>query len=305
MNIHSLGYARIESADPSRWRDFATQVLGLMEVQGPASEQGTVYFKMDERPWRFAICPGSEERLVCAGWELGSASDFHDATAWLKGQSIATQSGSTEECQERGVRELLRCQDPAGNTLELYWGGGLDFAPMISPLGVSHFVTGDEGSLGLGHLVLPAGDLEVTHRFYRELGFGDSDYMEVPNPQTGGADGIRFMHADNARHHSVALYGVPAWPGGCVHMMVEVPTVDDVGRCLERVGERDIHVFSTLGRHSNDRMLSFYMMTPSGFAMEYGCQGRLMDWDSYQPSITTGRGSFWGHAFQMPEMPAD
>ena len=27
---------------------------------------------------------------------------------------------------------------------------------------------------------------------------------------------------------------------------------------------------STLGRHSNDQMVSFYMSTPSGFEVEYG-----------------------------------
>ena len=107
------------------------------------------------------------------------------------------------------------------------------------------------------------------------------------------------MHVDNPRHHSLALYQAEM-PSGCVHLMVEVKTIDEVGYCLDRVLARDIPVTSTLGRHTNDRMLSFYMATPGGFAMEFGCEGLKMDWDNYTPT-RSALPSIWGHKFQMPE----
>lgn len=301
--VSSLGYIVIESSKPNDWRQFGTNILGMMAVTPSAADDSTVYLKMDERPYRYAIQKGQQERYLLSGWELPTQASFEQAKAQLKKAGIAFKLGSDQLKNERCVRDLISLQDPAGNQIELYWGGGLDYAPFVSPLGVSAFVTGDDGSLGLGHVVLTAEKIAVAHKFYTEvLGFADSDSMTVPNP-SGSVDPIYFMHCNNPRHHSLALYGVPAvaFPTGCVHAMVEVPTVDEVGACLDRVTEQGIHIFSTLGRHSNDHMLSFYMMTPSGFALEYGCQGRTPNWETFTPTTTTGRGSIWGHAFQMPD----
>jgi 3,4-dihydroxy-9,10-secoandrosta-1,3,5(10)-triene-9,17-dione 4,5-dioxygenase len=40
------------------------------------------------------------------------------------------------------------------------------------------------------------------------------------------------------------------------------------------------------------------MMTPGGFAMEFGCDGLQMDWTDYTPTRST-LPSIWGHKFQM------
>ena len=157
--------------------------------------------------------------------------------------------------------------------------------------------------MGFGHLVVPVKNLQETRRFYREvLGFGDTDYMHFhfnPDPADPG-QGLYFMHVDNPRHHSLALYEEPGEnPSGCVHAMLEVKSVDEVGYCLDRVQAAGIPVISTMGRHTNDRMLSFYMLTPGGFAMEFGCEGLKMDWNGYTPTVSA-LPSIWGHKFQMP-----
>ncbi len=302
--VRSLGYIVIESSAPEKWRDYGLQVLGMMPAPQPPEDQG-VYLKMDPHPWRLAIVPGKQDRYLLAGWELVDARALDEACEVLQKAKVPFKKGSDEEADQRGVIELVRLEDPSGNALELFHGRGLDYVPFVSPLAVSRFETGPDGNLGLGHVVLCAEHLVETRQFYRELlGFDDSDHMEVPNPQ-GGANAINFLHCANPRHHSLALYGVPAaaFPAGCVHIMVEVDNVDEVGACLDRVNEREIHIFSTLGRHSNDHMLSFYMMTPTGFALEYGCQGRQLDWRHFTPTVTAGRGSIWGHHFNLPDMP--
>ena len=57
---------------------------------------------------------------------------------------------------------------------------------------------------------------------------------------------------------------------------------------------------STLGRHCNDNMLSFYVFGPGGIAVEYGCEGKTFDWDSFTPTESTV-GDFWGHQYVLPE----
>jgi hypothetical protein len=49
----------------------------------------------------------------------------------------------------------------------------------------------------------------------------------------------------------------------------------------------------SLGRHSNDLMFSFYMITPSGFEFEYGWGAQVIgeDWHVARHDVT----SVWGH----------
>jgi 3,4-dihydroxy-9,10-secoandrosta-1,3,5(10)-triene-9,17-dione 4,5-dioxygenase len=299
MNVRSLGYAWIESTDPEKWLEFGTQVLGLMVAPG-MPDDGVLYLKMDERPFRFAIVKSDVDRLALCGWELQGQADFEAAKASLEAAGVGFEQGSAEEIQSRRVRDLVRLQDPAGNELELYHGADLDYLKFVSPLGIAEFETGFNGDMGFGHAVLPATNLGDTHAFYRDvLGFGDTDYMHFhfsEDPDDPGM-GLNFMHVNNPRHHSLALFQGES-PSGCIHLMVEVKSVDEVGYCLDRVLAREIPVTSTLGRHTNDRMLSFYMMTPGGFPLEFGCDGLKMDWTDYTPTKST-LPSIWGHKFAM------
>ena len=54
-------------------------------------------------------------------------------------------------------------------------------------------------------------------------------------------------------------------PSGCVHVMVEVDSMTEVGRAHDRLRAHEGRLSATLGQHLNDRMTSFYMKTPSGF----------------------------------------
>ena len=299
MNVRSLGYAWIESTDPQQWLEYGTEVLGLMVAPG-MPDDGVVYLKMDERPFRFAIVKGEADRLGLLGWELQDAAEFEAAKAGLEAAGVGYEQGSKAEAKSRRVLDLIRLQDPAGNQLELYYGADLDYLKFVSPQDIAEFETGFNGDMGFGHAVIPAPNLVETHEFYRDvLGFGDTDYMHFhfsDDPEDPGM-GLNFMHVNNPRHHSLALYqGESA--AGCIHLMLEVKTMDEVGYCLDRVLQREIPVTSTLGRHTNDRMLSFYMMTPGGFPMEFGYEGLKMDWSDYTPT-KSALPSIWGHKFAM------
>jgi 3,4-dihydroxy-9,10-secoandrosta-1,3,5(10)-triene-9,17-dione 4,5-dioxygenase len=158
---------------------------------------------------------------------------------------------------------------------------------------LSGFVAAEQG---MGHVVLPAPALEEARAFYkRHLGFGDTDEMWLD--MTGNpADprlGIYFLHADNRRHHSLALMGAPV-PSGCVHIMLEARSLDDVGRALDRCVASGAHISSSFGRHSNDLMLSFYVRTPGGFDLEFGCHGLQPDWKTWVPTHSLVP-DLWGH----------
>ncbi|TAL19748.1 MAG: 2,3-dihydroxybiphenyl 1,2-dioxygenase, partial [Frankiales bacterium] len=120
----------------------------------------------------------------------------------------------------------------------------------------------------------------------------------VPKGDPDGRYFVRFL-STNERHHTLALG--PWWqPNGIIHFMLEVTELDDVGRALDRLHEHKFHLSSTLGRHTNDHMVSFYVATPSGCDVELGCFGRRIPAEGYTAEDITAD-SFWGHRWKYPQ----
>jgi 3,4-dihydroxy-9,10-secoandrosta-1,3,5(10)-triene-9,17-dione 4,5-dioxygenase len=296
--ISSLGYLRIESADPGAWREFGLKILGMTEGSAPKGggpEEGAVYLRMDDYPARLVIVPGSADRLLASGWEVRDARALAAVGRALSEAGVPYQAGTDDDLAARRVGSMLSTEDPAGHQLEFFCGAALDSRPSVSPYG-NRFVTGD---LGLGHVVLPVPD-EAALGFYTEvLGFRLRDSMRMPAEFFGGQPGdppvwFRFLGC-NARHHSLALAPVPA-EAGLVHLMIETASLDDVGRALDRCARRGATVSGSLGRHANDLMVSFYVRTPGGFDVEYGTDGRLVDDATWITRESTAV-SLWGHSF--------
>jgi 3,4-dihydroxy-9,10-secoandrosta-1,3,5(10)-triene-9,17-dione 4,5-dioxygenase len=295
--IRSLGYLRIESSDVAAWREFGVRVLGMAEGRGP--DAGALYLRMDDFPARLVIVPGERDRLLATGWEVPDEGALAGVARALEEAGVPVKAGTSAECASRRVARLLHVEDPAGNALEIFCGAALDNRPFVSGQG-ARFVTGE---MGLGHAVLPVTDDEAALRFYTgPLGFRLRDSMRLAAELFGQPAGsppvfMRFLGC-NPRHHSLALAPFPAEPG-IVHLMIEVATLDDVGRALDRCERRGAPVSATLGRHANDLMVSFYVRTPGGFDIEYGTDGQLVDDGTWVNRETTAI-SLWGHRFAAP-----
>lgn len=298
MSVAAIGYLRIEARDSAAWMDFGTGVLGLMDAAREDSE-GARFLRMDRHPFRFMIEQGEQDRLRAIGLEYRSAAAWQDACDALVQAGHSLTRGPAEQAARRCVTRFVTAKDPSGNTLELYHGRQLDYLPLNSPAGINRFITGDEftGDLGFGHAVIPAPELEASVAFYSELiGLAVCDELKLATPPSQ----VIFMHADNPRQHSLALYDQPH-PAGLVHMMVEVETLDEVGRALDRAKQAGHPVIATLGRHVNDNMCSFYVLAPGGIAVEYGYDGLLVDWQHYTPTVST-EGDLWGHEYHFPDV---
>lgn len=292
IDIRGLSYFVAESTDPVQWQRYAQDVLGMMVSEAPT---GGVYVKMDERPFRMLVVPGGESRYLASGWELASERAFNAAMETLDQADVSWRLGTAEQCDQRGVQALLHVTDPSGNHHELSWGHRSDCQPFISPQGVPGFITGD---MGLGHTVLPAPNFDATLAFAKEvLGFELSDIFNFRPDPSAPPIRIHFLHCKNSRHHSLALAEYPV-PSGCVHVMVEVESMTEVGRAYDRSIAHNVPQSATLGQHLNDRMTSFYMKTPSGFDLEYGYGGLLVDWQEHSAFEFT-RVSLWGHDFSV------
>ncbi|MDT2004200.1 2,3-dihydroxybiphenyl 1,2-dioxygenase [Rhodococcus opacus] len=300
MSIRSLAYMRIEATDMAAWREYGLKVLGM--VEGKGTDPNALYLRMDDFPARLVIFPGETDRLSVSGWETANAAELQEVRDNLSAAGVAFKEGTAEQLQDRRVDELITFEDPSGNTLEAFHGAALEHRRVVSPYG-HKFVTGEQG---LGHVVLSTTDDDASLRFYRDvLGFRLRDSMRLPPQMVGRpADGkpawLRFFGC-NPRHHSLAFLPMPT-PSGIVHLMIEVENSDDVGLCLDRALRRKVKMSATLGRHVNDLMLSFYMKTPGGFDVEFGCEGRQVEDESWIARESTAV-SLWGHDFSIGMQP--
>ena len=296
MSIRSLGYLRLEATDVSAWREYGLKVLGM--VEGSGSSEGALYLRMDEFPARLVIVPGDHDRLLQSGWEVANAAGLQDIRSALDVEGTPYKEATAGELTDRRVDEMIVFDDPSGNTLEVFHGAALEHRRVVSPYG-HRFVTEQQG---LGHVVLTTRDDMESLHFYRDvLGFKLRDSMRLPPQLVGREAGdppawLRFFGV-NPRHHSLAFMPGET-PSGIVHLMMEVGNSDDVGLCLDRALRRKVPMSATLGRHVNDKMLSFYMKTPGGFDVEFGCEGLEVEDDSWVARESTAI-SLWGHDFSV------
>jgi 3,4-dihydroxy-9,10-secoandrosta-1,3,5(10)-triene-9,17-dione 4,5-dioxygenase len=297
MSVSAAGYLRIASTDVKAWMNFGTEVLGLMD-SGREDAQGAQFLRMDDHPFRLMIESGDADGLIATGLEFPTEAALQSTLDSLSAAGHSVEAGSDEEAARRCVTAFATTQDPAGNTLELYWGRKLDYQPLVSPTGISKFVTtfDQTGDLGFGHVVLPAPNIDETTGFYTDIiGTGLTDLLSP-----SGMEGVKihFMHANNPRQHSVALFSGPH-PLGIVHMMIEVENMDELGLTMDRAKQAGAHVLATLGRHVNDNMCSVYLLAPGGIAVEYGYDGMLIDSENHVATVSA-EGDLWGHEYSFP-----
>lgn len=303
MKLYGLGYAGFTLPDPGAWLGFATDVLGMMPARalpgeqfanplitgsGPASggsgvaPDGSVFLKMDDHQWRIAIHPGERPGVAYLGFQLADAAALTAAVAEVTAAGTSITLGTADECRARGVRGLAWCTDPGGRRVELFHTPVAD-RHWSSPHG-AEYITGE---LGLGHVLLFVADMEANLAFYREvLGFQRSDFFTA-----GPGQSLHFLRC-TPRHHTLGLIHVAPFEA-VHHLMVEMPSIDHVGAALDRANNAGLDITSSLGRHVNDRMVSFYVRGPGGLEVEIGYDGVLCgdDWCDHEATS----GDPWGH----------
>jgi 2,3-dihydroxybiphenyl 1,2-dioxygenase len=291
MELQCLGYVGIRAKDLSDWTDFGTKFLGMQLVDRSRS---TLTFRMDDHRQRVIRGAGGEGAAFL-GWEVADGATLDGLATRLEAAGVAVQHVSRATADERRVREAVTFSDPIGNTLEAFHGAEVTADPFCPGRSISGFRT---GPLGMGHIVLNVASVDEVLPFYRDLlGFRLSDFTLRPFK-------AYFFHL-NPRHHSLAF--VETGANSVHHLMVETYMLDDVGQAYDLALGEDGRIATTLGRHSNDFMTSFYARTPSGFFVEYGWGGRSIEPLTHEPVEMSCGPSLWGHdrSWLTPERRAE
>lgn len=281
-HLYGLGYVGFQSPDLDEWVRFGSDVLGGEVVRDDDPEEA-VLIRLDDRAFRLVVTRG-EDAFAFAGWEVAGYRQFDELLDHLGAHDVVVKE-QPELAAARRVARLASCSDPAGNRFEFFCGALRPKQPARPTRPDVRYVA---GALGLGHVVFTVPDLKAAEHFYLDvLGFRVSDIIGV----------TRFARI-NRRHHSLAFRELEG-PSRFRHFSLEAEDLDAVGRTMDAAERAAVPISCGLGKHTNDHMVSFYMKTPSGHEVEFGCQGRLVD-DATWTSGSYDSTSQWGHKRTIP-----
>jgi extradiol dioxygenase len=208
-----------------------------------------------------AICPYSNLLGRTLGIGVSRAKSGTDEAALVTDAGYTVADASAEEKEPRGATQLRWFTDPAGYRVEPA-GGARRHRP---------------GAPRAGRPRLR----ELRELYESVLEFYLTDYR---------APGLFFFRCNRA-HHSIAP--ASAETASTHQLEFEHGSIDDAGRACDRAKVHDVPISISLGRHRNDRAISFYVRNPGGFHLEIGC-GAIEVGDDWVPH-DFGRPDEWGH----------
>jgi 2,3-dihydroxybiphenyl 1,2-dioxygenase len=283
-----MSYLGVEASDLEAWQKFG-ELLGFQAERAPSA----LFLRVDDHARRIIVTQGALDDAAFIGWETDSEAELDQAAKMLRDGGVAVSDGTAEEGKLRAVKRFVKFADPSGVPMELACGAATAAAPFESAQIKYGFLT---GKLGLGHVVIPTDDYKKSEAFcIKYLGGVLSDHIvaAMPNGQFQAA----FLHM-NPRHHSIAFVTAPVPRTKRIHhVMIQCNDIEDVGRAYDRLKAAGVKFGMTLGQHTNDRQVSFYAETPSGFFMEIGAGGIEIDDATWKPEVHNAT-SFWGHERQ-------
>ncbi len=287
-NVH-LGYAVIETNKFDAWKRFGRDAVG-MHLDEMLPE--TIRFRLDANECRFLLRRGPAEDVVALGWHLDDHATFDEICRRVTDHGVPAAEGCDDDAKLRGVERFLRFPGPNGLAQEVYTTART--APLALEMPGNGFIT---GAGGFGHVAIATKNPHELRGYYNHV--FDARLSDFIDETINGLKlKIRFLRV-NERHHSVAIASVNRLPVNPIrtrvqHMNVQVGSLDDMVASYQRVKELGFDMALSVGQHTNDRELSYYALTPSGFEWEVGWNPIVVDESTWTP--TTHKGiSIWGH----------
>ncbi|QWB27802.1 MULTISPECIES: VOC family protein [Streptomyces] len=284
-----LGYIVIETDRFTDWRRFGTDAIGMHHDD---LETDVMRFRLDDQECRFLLRRGPAEDVVATGWHIDDHTTFERIEHRVRAHGVPVVQGTEEEAELRGVERLLRFPGPKGITQEIYT------TPVTSPEPLRMLASGwVTGEAGMGHVAITSAKPALMRGYFTTVFDARlTDYID--ETISGVKLKIRFLRV-NERHHSLAIAAVRGLPIDPIrtrvqHLNIQAASLDDLARSYERVHELGFDMALSVGQHTNDKELSYYARTPSGFEWEVGWNPIVIDESTWEPGTHQGI-SVWGH----------
>ncbi|QDK97521.1 extradiol ring-cleavage dioxygenase [Acinetobacter tandoii] len=291
-----MGYAVIESNKLKEWKVFLEQGLGL-HFNDEEQLINEISFRMDNHAKRLIVQRGSAEDFIALGWQVKDQKTLDIIIRRLAEREIAYEKSHPDEAEQRGVKEFWRILGPKKQKIELFIEAKVTEEPLN--MLTSSFVTGDAG---MGHVAITSRKPLKMQRFWQEI-FDARLSDNIEQVISGITLDITFLRL-NERHHSVAIATTREVPLDPIrtkvqHMNVQGSSLDDLSNAFQRCKKLGYEMAHEIGQHPNDKELSFYVISPSGFEIEFGWAPLVVDENSWKPTKYFAISS-WGHKPENP-----
>ena len=285
-----FGYAVIETRKLGEWRRFGAEAIGMHVDE---MDTGRIRFRLDDHECRFLLQYGPAEDVTALGWQIEDHDTFDRIVARVVDRGVPIEEGTAEEAALRGVERLLRFPGPKGIIQEIFTRAVVTTAPLV--MKNSAYVTGRSG---MGHVAITSVEPYKLREYFNTV-FDARLTNYIDETISGMRLKIRFLRV-NERHHSIAIANVRGLKVNPIrtrvqHLNIQVAELDDMVQSFERVKELGFGMALAVGQHTNDRELSYYALTPSGFEWEVGWNPFTVDENTWEPSTHQGI-SIWGHS---------
>jgi catechol-2,3-dioxygenase len=257
----SIAHVTIQVRRPDRWKKFIANLADSMRIE----------WDDDTHQARHAlrITQGRSDDLEQLGLAYPTGASLEAAVARLTQADIPW---------ERVDSQTVRCVDPAGNQLELVVFDG------PAPTDARWLV---------GHVALTHRDQPALEHFYSAiLGLRLNEQLR----STSGPIDLHGSFLGSAhRHHSIAILDLPS-TRRLHHICFGAKEISTVKATYERAVAAKVPMSMHLGRHSlPDGTTSFYAASPSGFDIEIGAGGNILDGRAIDAPLQGDLTSAWGH----------
>lgn len=289
FNQVQLGYVVVESNKLADWRTFGEQGMGMHLAVDTENE---VAFRLDGQAKRLIVQQGPSEDVIVMGMALADRKVLDVVLRRLDKNKVVVTEGSKAEAEARGVKALWHFKGPKGLQIELYCDAEKSSQPL--DMLTSRFITGEGG---MGHVAITTRNAERMVAFWESLfDARTSDYIR--ETIAGVTLDITFLRF-NERHHSVAVAATQELNLDPIRTRVQhvsflSGSLDDLSSAFRRLKGLGYEMAHEVGQHPNDKEISFYVLSPSGFEIELGCDALSVNEESWQVNHYQGI-SLWGH----------
>jgi 2,3-dihydroxybiphenyl 1,2-dioxygenase len=284
----SLGHVVVQSKKLPDWQRFAQEGLGLHAER----TEGGLALRIDAHARRIVVEEGPAEDVTAIGWQLHDEHSLPLLQRRLRDRGVDVAEAGAAEAAARGVERLWVFDGPKKLRFEFFTRPLRAAAPRLRASG---FVT---GALGLGHFAMTTREPEAVLRFFTQV--FDARLSDTIEDRLNGVTlELSFLRL-NERHHTVALAATRGQRmnplrTGIHHLNLQAASLEDVTEAYQRMRKLGFAISNGIGQHPNDRELSFYVASPSGFDVELGWNPIVVsDEAAWQPAHYQGI-SLWGH----------
>lgn len=283
-----MGYVLVESGRLQQWQRFVGEGLG-MHAEGAAD---ALVCRLDEHARRIIVVEGPAEDVAALGYQLDDDATLQAVLQRLRERAVAVREGDPAGAALRGVERYWRVIGPKGIPLELFTRPILGGEPL--DMLASGFCT---GASGMGHVAITSRRPDAMVAFWQQI-FDARISDRIADRVLGLSMDFTFMRL-NERHHSVAVActrGIKLDPvrTRIHHLNIQPAQLEDLSAAYVRCRKMGFRIANNVGQHPNDREISFYVVSPSGFYLEYGWAPITVDESSWVEALHQGI-SVWGH----------